>query len=83
MGSQEKATLQLPAAMLQLSSTAIWVLSLYPDALTVTVPMFRALTPAALMEETEMVVLPLAGRVPDPGETPNHAVEGSAMKFMA
>jgi hypothetical protein len=45
--------------------------------------MFRALTPDALREGTEIVVFPPAGRVPDPGDTPNHAVEGAAMKLIA
>jgi hypothetical protein len=83
LGSHEKATLQLPAPTLQLSSTAIWLLSLYPGALTVTAPTFRALTPAALMEETAIVVLPPAARVPDPGDTPNQGMEGTIVKFIA
>jgi hypothetical protein len=83
LGSHEKATLQLPAARLQLSSTAIWLLSLYPEALTVTRPMFRALTPVALMAGTAIVVLPPAGRVPDPGDTLNQGVEGTVVKLIA
>jgi hypothetical protein len=74
--------LQVPAMTLQLSSTAIWLLSLYPEAVSVTAPILRALTPVAFMEVTESVVLPPAANFPDPGDTPNHAVVGTAMKLM-
>ena len=83
LGSHEKATLHVPAKTLQLSSTAIWLLSLYPEALTVTTPIFRSLTPDAFTELTEIVALPPIDSFPDPGVTPNHAAEGAAMKSMA
>lgn len=83
LGSHENAILQAPASTLQLSSTAIWLLSLYPEALIVTTPILRALTLAAFIELTEIVVLVATESFPDPGATPNQAVEGAAMKFMA
>jgi hypothetical protein len=36
----------------------------------------------ALTELTDNTVLPADANSPDPGDTPNHAVEGAAMKFM-
>jgi hypothetical protein len=68
---QEKATVHFPAGTLQFSSTCIWLLSEYPEALTVRLPILRSLTLAAFMELTEIVVLALGWRVPLPGKEPN------------
>ena len=63
--------MHVPATTLQFSSTCIWLLSEYLEALTVRLPIFRLLTFAAFMAVTEIVVVLFGWRVPFPGDEPN------------